>query len=116
MLEMLRETLTSFGYRCFATADPQEALKYLGEGNCRIALCDLKMPTMDGLEMIQQMRGTERFHDTPAIALSGYASQKDSKEAIAAGLNAHVAKPVEPKELTALIDRLLRQAAKTKHQ
>src|SRR4029077_19356179 len=53
-VEMLRETLTSCGYRCFGTSEPEEALKYVSKGNCRIVLCDLQMPRMDGLTFLEQ--------------------------------------------------------------
>ena len=63
------------------------------------------MPEMDGLEMIQQLRELENYKSVPAIALTGYASAKDEKAALAAGFNAHVSKPVDPKELLELINR-----------
>jgi len=69
------------------------------------------MPVMDGFEMIRRLRELPDYKSVPAIALSGYASQKDAASAIAAGFNAHVSKPVDPRELIALVDQLLRNKA-----
>jgi CheY-like chemotaxis protein len=71
------------------------------------------MPAMDGFEMIKRLREMDRYQSVPAIALSGYASHKDAKTALAAGFNAHVSKPVDPSELIALVNRLLAKPAAT---
>lgn len=107
MLEMLRETLTSFGYRCFATADPQEALKYLGEGNCRIALCDLKMPTMDGLTFLEQ--ALYRDPGVYVILMTGYYSLDSAIEAIKHGAYDYLPKPLDRRRLKKTVQDLAEQ-------
>jgi CheY-like chemotaxis protein len=62
---------------------------------------------MDGLELIRSLRQKENLKDVPAIALTGYVSEKDVTAAIAAGFNMHIAKPTEPAELSAAVERLL---------
>ena len=74
-----------------------------------LIISDIGMPVMDGFEMIRRLRELPVYQTVPAIALSGYASQKDAASAIAAGFNAHVSKPVDPRELIALVDQLLRE-------
>ena len=63
MLEMLSEMLASLGYRCLPTSDPEEALKYVGTGKCRIVLSDLKMPGMSGMKFLERAlrRGSRRL-------------------------------------------------------
>jgi len=61
-VEMLCDTLTSCGYRCFGTTDPYEGLRYVGKGKGRIVLCDLKMHTMDGLAFLKQA-----LHQDPGV-------------------------------------------------
>jgi CheY-like chemotaxis protein len=65
------------------------------------------MPAMDGLQLIRSLRQKKCLEETPAIALTGYASQKDIDAAIAAGFNMHLAKPIEPAELLGAVERLL---------
>lgn len=60
------------------------------------------------LELIS-LRELPNMHDVPAIALSGYATAKDTKMALAAGFNAHVSKPIEPAELLKTTTRLLKK-------
>jgi DNA-binding response OmpR family regulator len=45
MVEMLCDTLTNYGYRCFGTTDPYEGLRYVGKVKGRIVLCDLNSVT-----------------------------------------------------------------------
>jgi two-component system CheB/CheR fusion protein len=67
------------------------------------------MPHMDGFEMMKQLRELPNMRDVPAIALSGYATPKDARTALAVGYSAHMSKPVSPAELLATIDQLLRK-------
>ena len=106
-LEMLRATLQSHGFRVTACESAAETLTVAPENTVDLIISDIGMPAMDGFELIQRLRQLERYQTVPAIALSGYASHKDVKAAMASGFNAHVSKPVEPSELIALVNRLL---------
>jgi PAS domain S-box-containing protein len=66
-------------------------------------VCDVGMPEMNGLEFIQRWRAIEkerRLPMTPAIALTAYASEQDRLEALEAGFQAHLAKPMRISELS----------------
>jgi CheY-like chemotaxis protein len=73
------------------------------------------MPGMDGFNLIKQLREREVYRNVPAIALSGYASKKDAKAALAAGFDAHVSKPVDPAELILLVNGLLEKNSATRN-
>src|SRR2546430_1845559 len=107
-LEMLRATLEARGFRVTGFASATETLDVLPKNSVDLIISDIGMPVMDGFEMIRRLRELPDYKSVPAIALSGYASQKDAASAIAAGFNAHVSKPVDPRELIALVDQLLR--------
>ena len=66
------------------------------------------MPDEDGLSLIRRVRAWEReLRDErlPAIAVTAYASGRDREEAIGAGYDSHIAKPIDPEELTrAIVD------------
>jgi PAS domain S-box-containing protein len=106
-LEMLRATLQSHGFRVTACDSAAETLRLAPESTVDLIISDIGMPAMDGFELIQRLRQLEHYENVPAIALSGYASHKDAKAALASGFNAHVSKPVEPSELISLVNRLL---------
>jgi CheY-like chemotaxis protein len=61
--------------------------------------------------MIKRLRELDQYKSVPAIALSGYASNKDAKSALAAGFDAHVSKPVDPAELLRLINQLVKKSS-----
>ena len=60
---------------------------------------DIGLPDVDGYELIRRIRAWVGRVNLPAIALTAFARSQDRTRALAAGFNAHVAKPVEPTEL-----------------
>jgi two-component system CheB/CheR fusion protein len=56
---------------------------------------------------MRRLRAMPHLADVPAVALTGYAAQKDLEAALAAGFDAHVAKPVDPASLIAEVRRLM---------
>jgi two-component system response regulator len=84
--------------------DGVEALDYLlqrgafsgrGKGNPAVVLLDIKMPRLDGLEVLKQMRGDERLKRIPVVILSSSREESDLVESWNLGVNAYVVKPVD---------------------
>lgn len=108
-LEMLSKVLRARGYVVKLCESAAEALRVVASSQIDIVISDIGMPEIDGYELIRRLRLLPQMSDVPAIALSGYATQKDIDAAHAAGFDAHIAKPVEPTTLTTEIERLLRE-------
>ena len=108
-LELLEATLQTRGFRVTTSASAEQALKIATTNLIDLIVSDIGMPEMDGFEMIRRLREIVALRDIPAIALSGYVAQKDADASLAAGFEAHVPKPVDPLELNALIERLLKK-------
>ena len=106
-VEMLRETLTSCGYRCFGTSEPEEALKYVSKGNCRIVLCDLQMPRMDGLTFLEQ--ALFRDPGVYVILTTGFYSIDSAIQAIKRGAYDYLPKPFDRNRLKKTIGDLMEQ-------
>jgi CheY-like chemotaxis protein len=72
-------------------------------------LCDIGMPDMDGYALIKQIRtwAPEKGGNLPAIALTAYAGEMNQQQALAAGFQLHIAKPVDPEQLVQAIVQLL---------
>jgi DNA-binding NtrC family response regulator len=107
MIEMLRETLTTFGYRAFGTTSPEEALQYVRNGKGRIVLCDLKMPSMDGLMFLEQA-----LHLDPGvyvILMTGFYSIDSAIEAIKRGAYDYLPKPFDRPRLKKTLGDLVEQ-------
>ena len=111
-LELLQSTFKAKGFRVTTCQSAPEALEIAPQNSIDLILSDIGMPHMDGFEMMKKLRELPNMHDVPAIALSGYATSKDTKMALAAGFNAHVSKPIEPAELLKTTSRLLKKAVK----
>src|SRR5690606_35188763 len=76
-----------------------------------VLVSDIGLPDMDGMHLIKVVRDTEAIASMPAVALTAYASRQDATKAIAAGFDAHVAKPVQPATLGDALLRLLTRDA-----
>ena len=108
-LEMLAAQFRARGYVTIPCNSAAEALQVAGREHFDILISDIAMPTMDGLQLIKTLRQQKGLERIPAVALTGYASEKDAQMAIAAGFNLHLAKPIDPAELAAVVESLLKQ-------
>jgi len=98
------------GYEVDVAYDGEEGVKKAREWHPDVVLMDIRMPTqIDGLAAIQQLRNGPDTVDVPIIVISAWDSIKHKMQALSAGADAHLSKPVYIKELTAAINRHLRQ-------
>jgi CheY-like chemotaxis protein len=106
-LEMLRQTLKVRGYIVTPCESATEAIIAAQSVSFDIIISDIGMPEMDGHELIRRLRSLPHLSDVPAIALTGYAAERDIESALDAGFDTHIAKPVDPSELTSQMEELL---------
>lgn len=83
-----------------------EALQAVEQAIPELIVSDIGMPEMDGYMLLQQIRTLEQFKQIPAIALTAYAGEYDRQQAIAAGFQQHIPKPVDPESLVSAIRAL----------
>ncbi|BCG26662.1 response regulator [Pseudomonas tohonis] len=95
--------------------DGAEALDYLfrrndhaqrADGNPAVMLLDLKLPKIDGLEVLKAVRDTPELRSIPIVMLTSSREEPDLQRAYELGVNAYVVKPVEFKEFVAAISDL----------
>lgn len=103
---LLEELLSMTGHTVRAAHHPHEALKLFAERRPDVALIDIGLPTMDGYELVRQMRLQPDSESTRYVALTGYGLASDKSKAEAAGFDAHLVKPVSPERLERLIQQL----------
>jgi CheY-like chemotaxis protein len=77
---------------------------------------DVQMPDMDGFAATAAIRAQERATGThvPIVALTAHAMKGDEERCLAAGMDAYIAKPIEPKSMLQVIESLLPPAAPTR--
>jgi len=103
-VEMLQATLEQLGYAALGTTDPQEALEHIRAGRCRVVLSDLKMPTMDGLEFLEQaLQCDPGIH---VILTTGFYTLDSTIEAIKRGAYDYLVKPLDRGRLKRDLDEL----------
>lgn len=108
---LIHQMLELRGARVTSTASAAEALKQFSATVPDVLVSDIAMPDEDGYSLLRKVRSLprERGGDTPAIAITGYASAKDKADTFAAGYQAHVAKPLEPADLITAIEQVIRR-------
>ncbi|QKQ72974.1 AAA family ATPase [Nostoc sp. TCL240-02] len=110
MREFLPFMLEQYGATVTAVASAIAALTALSQSQPNLIISDIGMPEMDGYMLMRQIRSLEpeKGGTIPAIALTAYAGEMDSRQAIAAGFQQHISKPVDPEELVKAIGSLIK--------
>jgi CheY-like chemotaxis protein/HPt (histidine-containing phosphotransfer) domain-containing protein len=91
--------LTDAGFVVDLAENGQAALDRVSTANYDIVLMDMQMPVMDGETATREIRKDARFKDLPVVAMTANAREGDRERCLAAGMNDHVAKPIEPEDL-----------------
>jgi two-component system, chemotaxis family, CheB/CheR fusion protein len=102
-LDAFRTLLEMEGAKVRAELSGKAALAAAAEARFDLILSDIGMPGMSGYELIAELRKLSHTAATPAIALTGFGREKDVAEALQAGFDAHVGKPVSLASLLAAI-------------
>ncbi|CAK0765020.1 two-component system, sensor histidine kinase and response regulator [Gammaproteobacteria bacterium] len=97
--EVAREVLKYIGVIVEEANDGQEAIKMVQLAQYDAVLMDVQMPTMDGITATRLIRRDSRFQDLPIIAMTAHAMADARNESLAAGMNDHVTKPIDQREL-----------------
>lgn len=109
--ELVRKTLlglvTALGFRAKAVSSGPEALEALEEETYSFLLTDMKMPEMDGMELIRTAR--DRYPDLSIISMTGYSEGYRYVDVINAGASDFIKKPFDVEELDAKIRRILNE-------
>jgi CheY-like chemotaxis protein len=87
------------GLEVTQAANGLEAVDQVKRGQFDVVLMDMQMPEMDGLHATRAIRLLPQAGSLPIIAMTAAAMDEDRQACLAAGMNAHVSKPINPKEL-----------------
>lgn len=111
-MEIVAELLGMRGMEISTAENGREALEKFSESESffyDVILMDMQMPEMDGCEAAEKIRGLERddAKEIPIIALTANAFPEDIARTAAAGMNAHLSKPIDPELLWAALQQML---------
>jgi len=106
---MLRRLLEISGHRVVEAVNGEEAVRRASELVPDLILMDLSLPIVDGLGATRRIRSISRLSQIPVIAVSAHDTADFHAEALAAGCNAYITKPIDFVELEELINGFLKQ-------
>ncbi|WP_034260443.1 sigma-54-dependent transcriptional regulator [Altibacter lentus] len=105
ILELLQRHLQSWDYHTYKAISVKEAVQILKDTKIDLLITDLKMPEIDGTELIKFV--SEHYPKLPKLVVTGYPSVQDSLAAIKSGVVAYLTKPFTKDELGQAIDKSL---------
>ena len=104
---MMRRLLEMAGYNVLEASDGEQAVKMAVESRPVLILMDLSLPKLDGLAATRQIRQKKGLKRVPILAVSAHDSPESRTEALEAGCNEYVTKPIDFDQLHALLQRLV---------
>ena len=104
---MMRRLLEMTGYRVVEAMNGEEAVRLAQAESPQLILMDLSLPVIDGLAATRLIRKLPRFEVIPIIAVSAHDTSDFQMEAIQAGCNSYITKPIDFNELEELIVQML---------
>ena len=108
MRALVSGTLTNAGFKPFEASNGQEALGMVKAiPVLDLVITDLNMPVMDGISFVQKLRQLAAFKYTPVLLLTTETRTEQKDKAKAAGATGWLTKPFDPKQLLAVIQRVL---------
>jgi len=105
--QMMRRLLELSGYRVVEAINGVEAVEMANQIRPQIILMDLSLPFIDGLAATRQIRSLPGLSRVPIIAVSAHDTADFHSEALDAGCNAYLTKPIDYPELEDVVSRLL---------
>ena len=97
--QFAQELLEGVGFEVTIANNGREAVNAVQAEEFDAVLMDVQMPEMDGYQATSEIRKHERFRDLPIIAMTAHAMAGDKEKSLAAGMNDHITKPINPDHL-----------------
>ena len=104
---MMRRLLEMSGYRVVEATNGEEAVRLAKSERPDLILMDLSLPVIDGLAATRAIRKLNGLSKTPIIAVSAHDTSDFQSDALAAGCDSYITKPIDFSQLEQLIARLL---------
>lgn len=103
MRNLLLKILESEGYKVVLASSAQEALEKLDQDKFDLLLSDVKMPGMNGFELLEKAKS--RWADMAVIVMTGYGDAYTIKEALVKGADEYLSKPFKSHEVSLIVER-----------
>ena len=108
ILSTVKLILESLGLDVIQATTGPDAIKIAEKENPSVILLDARMPVMDGYETCIKLKRDPKTKDIPVIMLTGLDTVKDVEQAMAAGANSYLVKPIERNRLKAKLENFIK--------
>ena len=113
-MRLMEMTLETQNYILLKAADGEEALDMATRERPDLIIMDIQLPKLNGLEVTRKLRETVAFSHVPIIAITAYAMKGDKEDAIKAGCDLYLTKPIDTRQLPQTIAEMLQQQPRIK--
>ncbi|UCG62893.1 MAG: response regulator [Candidatus Zixiibacteriota bacterium] len=103
VLSLVRDALEDDGFTVFTACDGARALELIDENRFDLVITDIRMPGMDGIELVKRIR--DIVSGVEVVFTTGYANLNSAKEALRQGASDYILKPFELKEIRAAVNK-----------
>ena len=107
---MVRTALEKKGYLVVEAVNGREALDAAARESPDLVLMDIELPEVDGISIAYYLRASQQFRRIPIIAITAFDGEDYRAEALEAGCDGYITKPIDFAGLEGLIERLLNQS------
>ena len=109
-LKLTRDLLRFHGFETIEARSAEDGITLARERRPRLVLMDIQLPGMNGIEALGHLRADPRTRDIPVMAVTASAMTHDRQKIMAAGFDAYQAKPLNVREFTEAVRRMLDRA------
>jgi len=95
-LELMIYLFRAFGHEALGAASGDTALGVVAAATPDLILCDLRLPGMDGFELLSRFKADPGTRSIPVVAVTAYAMPGDRERVMGAGFDGYVSKPIDP--------------------
>jgi two-component system cell cycle response regulator len=103
-LDLMTYLLRAFGHEVVSATNGRQALQLAKEHQPHLVVLDVQLPDVDGYEVLARLRADPFLSQVPVLAVTAYAMVGDRDDALAAGFDGYLAKPIDPMTLADAID------------
>jgi|SRR5437762_5217159 len=95
-LELMTYLFRAFGHEALGAGSGDMALDVASTALPDLILCDLRLPGMDGFELLAKLKADPGLKSIPVVAVTAYAMPGDKERVMSAGFDGYVSKPIDP--------------------
>lgn len=110
ILKTIRKLLSLEGYEIFECKNAEESLALIKKKTFDLVITDIRMPGLNGIQMLEKMRGDQQNQNLPVILITGYASEDAPLEAFRLSADDYILKPFNSDQLLASVRRIFKSS------